>query len=139
MGANFAPVYANLTMGYSEEMTIWADNPFSQYIFFYGRFIDDVLLIWSGGPNLSSAFVAYCNDNLLGLSFTHEIDQSELVFLDLVLSHDKDTIITSNHKPTSGNSYLHYTSCTSTSCGRLISLMANSTDCVGTILKQKTI
>lgn len=101
MGLNFAPIYANLTMG-----ALGGDE------IFYGHYIDKVLLIWSGGPNLFSAFFTNCNDNLLGLSFTHEIEQRELVFLDLVLSHYKDTIITSNHnKPTSGNFYLHYTSC----------------------------
>lgn len=99
-------------MGYWEELKIWTDNPFMQYIIFYGRYIDNVLLIWSGGLDLFYALVAYCNDNQLGLSFTHEIDQKELVFLDLVLSHDQNTIITTNHiKPTSGNSYLHYNSC----------------------------
>lgn len=99
-------------MGYWEDLRIWVDNPFSQYIVYYGRYIDDVLLIWGGGLDLFSSFVAYCNGNLLGLYFTYEINQKELVFLDLVLSHDKDTIITSNHnKPTSGNSYLHYNSC----------------------------
>lgn len=88
------------------------DNPFSQYIIFFGHYIDDVLLIWTGGPDLFSTFVAYCNDNSLGLSFTHEINQNELVFLDLVLSHDEQTIITSNHnEPTSGKSYLHFNSC----------------------------
>lgn len=34
MGDNFALVYASLTMGYWEEMKIWVNNPFSQYIVF---------------------------------------------------------------------------------------------------------
>lgn len=59
-----------------------------------------------------SSFVAHCNTNELGLSFTHVLDPTELVFLDLVLSHDKQDIVTSNHtKPTSANSYLHFDSC----------------------------
>lgn len=112
MGANFAPGYANLTMGYWEDKYIWADNPFARHIVFYGRYIDDIILIWEGSVDVFSSFVTHCNANALGLSFTHVIDSHELVFLDLVLSHEGDRIISKNHiKPTSGNSYLHYKSC----------------------------
>lgn len=40
MGANFAPIYANLTMGFLEHLFIWNDNPFSKHIVFIGRYID---------------------------------------------------------------------------------------------------
>lgn len=53
MGANFAPGYANLTMGYLEEGYIWANNPFAKHIMFYGRYIDDVLLTWCGAQMCS--------------------------------------------------------------------------------------
>lgn len=97
MGTNFSPVYAN--------------NSFSEHIVFYRRYIDDVLLISSGGPDLFSSFVIHCNTNALGLSFTHVLNPMELGFLDSVLSHDQQNIITCNHtKSTSGNSYLHYDS-----------------------------
>lgn len=112
MGANFAPGYANLTMGHWEELNIWSNNPYARHLIFYGRYIDDILIIWDGGPDAFSSFVAHCNNNSMGLSFTHVLDSEELVFLDLTLSHDATTIVTSNHvKPTGGNSYLHYTSC----------------------------
>lgn len=48
MGANLAPGYANLTMGYWDEGHIWAKNPFAEHIVFYGHYIDDNLLIWNG-------------------------------------------------------------------------------------------
>lgn len=112
MGANFSPVYANLTMDCWEEGHIWTNNPFGKNMIFYGRYIDDILLIWDGGPDVFSSFVAHSNANSLGLSFTHALDPNELGFLDLVLSHDHQTIMSSNHtKPISGNSYLHYSSC----------------------------
>lgn len=112
MGANFAPVYANLTMGYWEEGHVWANKPFAKHIVFYRRYIDDILLKWSGGLDVFTSFVAHCNANNLGLSFTHVLDPNELVFLDLVLFHDQQAILTRNHtKPTSGNSYFHFDSC----------------------------
>lgn len=46
MGAHFAPSYANLTMGHWEHQYIWHNNPFSSHIVFYGRYIDDVIIIW---------------------------------------------------------------------------------------------
>ena len=58
------------------------------------------------------SFVLYCNSNTFNLTFTYVIDPHELVFLDLVVTHEQDKIITKNHnKPTNGNSYLHYDSC----------------------------
>lgn len=112
MGANFAPVYANLMMGYWEEGYIWANNPFAEHIVFFGRYIDDILLIWGGGPDVFPSFVAHCNANPSGFSFTHVRDPNELAFLDLVLTHDHSVIVTKNHiKPTSGNSYLYFDSC----------------------------
>lgn len=77
-----------------------------------GRYIDEILLIWDGGPDVCSSFVAYCNAKSMGLSFTHVLDPKELVFLDLVLSHQGQTIIMHNHvNPTGGNSYLNFSSC----------------------------
>lgn len=73
MGANFAPVYANLTMGHWEE-NIWANNPFAEYIGYYGRYIDDIVFIWSGGPDVLPSFLAHCNANMFGLSLTHVLD-----------------------------------------------------------------
>lgn len=111
MGANFAPVYAKLTMGHWEEDNIWANNPFAKFIVYFGRYIDDIVLIWSGGPEKFSSFVAYCNSNTFGLTFTHVLNSQQLVFFDRVPIHDEDRIVTRNHiKPTSGNSYLHFDS-----------------------------
>lgn len=43
MGVNFAPSYANLTMGLWEHLSIWNNNPFSKYIVYIGRYIDDII------------------------------------------------------------------------------------------------
>lgn len=112
MGANFDPSYANTVMGYWEERYVWTHNPFARYTVFFGHYIDDVLIIWNRSVELFESFDTYCNDNTLDLSFTHVLDSTDLVFLDLVLYHEGRSICTKNYcKPTSGNSYLHYTSC----------------------------
>lgn len=67
MGVIFAPCYANLAMGFWEEHSIWTDNPFMRHLVFYGRYIDDVFIIWDGDANSFLSFVAYCNTNDLGL------------------------------------------------------------------------
>lgn len=76
IGANFAPAYANLAMGYWEGEHIWANNPFARHLVFNGRYIDDILLIRDSGPDVFSSFVIYS----MGLSFTHVLDPKELVF-----------------------------------------------------------
>lgn len=48
MGANFAPSYANLAMGYWEKNYIWYNNSFLANIVFFGRYIDNIIVIWDG-------------------------------------------------------------------------------------------
>lgn len=112
MGANFAPSYANLAMGFWENQHIYKNNPFSANIVFFGRYIDDLIIIWDGTPNLITSFVQHCNDNTYGLSFTFVTSLNTMAFLDLELGHDGQTIYAKNYvKPTAGKSYLHYKSC----------------------------
>lgn len=112
MGANFAPSYANLTMGYWEHMYLAADHPHAAHVIYYGRYIDDIVIIWDGTFDDIMTFVQYCNHNSLGLSFTHVADPDTLAFLDLELCHDNKTIYARNFtKPTAGNSFIHYDSC----------------------------
>lgn len=112
MGANFAPSYANLTMAYWEENYIWHNNRFGENIVYYGRFIDNIIIIWEGPLPTVENFVSFCNNNSLGLSFISVTDSVNLPFLDLELYHINHTIHAKNHsKPTAGNSFLHYSSC----------------------------
>lgn len=112
MGANFAPSYANLAIGYWENNYIWRHNPFSANIIFFGRYIDNKIGIWDGTTDLITSFVDHCNHNPYGLSFTHVSDSISLAFLDLELGHVGDTIIAKNYtKPMAGNSFLHHKNC----------------------------
>lgn len=49
MGACFSPSFANLYMSWLEEDHLYAtNNPYRASIAWYGRYIDDLLLIWQG-------------------------------------------------------------------------------------------
>lgn len=98
MGANFAPSYVNLAMGFWENLHILLNNPFSRNIVFFGRYIDDVIIIWDGSFDVINQFVHYCNNNQYGLSFTFVTDPNTLPFLDLKLRHDErtSTIVSKN-------------------------------------------
>lgn len=56
MGLNFAPCYTNIAVGYWEDFSIWNNNPFARKIVCYGRYIDDVLIIWNGTIEQFSLF-----------------------------------------------------------------------------------
>lgn len=112
MGAHFVSSYANLTMGLWENEYIWHNNPFTPNLIYYGRYIDDIIIIWDGPATLVEDLVAHCKNNMFGLSFTHVCDPTTLAFLDLELSHLDNAFIAKNDfKPTACNSYLHFSSC----------------------------
>lgn len=47
MGAKFLTSLANLYVGWWEERSLFChSNPFTKAIKWYGRFIDDLILIW---------------------------------------------------------------------------------------------
>lgn len=113
MGAHFAPCYANLFMGFWEKFYIWFQNTFGRHLVYYGRYIDDVLIILDGSLEAVSQFVSYCSSNQFGIKFTHVVDAKSLVFLDLELASDVDGNNTpkTHFKETMGNSYLHQEIC----------------------------
>lgn len=109
MGANIAPLYVNLAMDFWEINHIHKNNQFAANIVFFGRYIDDLNIIWDVAPALITSFVQYCNNNTNGLSFTFVTNPSTMAFLDLELGHDVHNIFAKNYsKPTAGNSYLYF-------------------------------
>lgn len=104
MGVCFAPSYTNLTMGLWESSYILHNKQFSSNIVFYGRYIDDVIIIWEGSESLVQEFVTHCNNNSMGPSFTTVIDRENLAFLDLEMYQVENSIQARNYtKPTAGN------------------------------------
>lgn len=90
MGANLAPSYANLAMGLWESQSIWHNNPYSKYLTFYSRYVDDIIIIWDGSSDSIQDFVKHCNDIPHGLSFTYVTNPNKLAFLDSELHHTND-------------------------------------------------
>ncbi|XP_075428447.1 uncharacterized protein LOC142466834 isoform X1 [Ascaphus truei] len=114
MGTSFAPSYANLFMGWWEMSHVFGDsNPFRHHVVFYKRYIDDLILIWSGGEEDLLKFIEYLAKNTLNLKFTHTYNQNQIQFLDLNLYVDIEYKIQSDifRKENARNSLLHAKSC----------------------------
>ncbi|MEE6513472.1 hypothetical protein FKM82_021137 [Ascaphus truei] len=114
MGTSFAPSYANLFMGWWEMSHVFGDsNPFRRHVVFYKRYIDDLILIWSGVEEDLLMFFEYLADNTLNLKFTHTYNKNQIYFLDLNLYVDMEYKIQSDiyRKENARNSLLHYKSC----------------------------
>lgn len=117
MGENFVTSYANLAMGHWESSHIWHNNPFSSHIVFYGRYLDDLIIIWDGNASTVSDFVVHCNNNNMDLQFTSVMDEEKMAFLDLELFFIARDIHARNFtKPTAGNLFLHYKAVTIPNC-----------------------
>lgn len=73
MGAKFAPSYANLFMEkWEEEYLFLENNPFSEHIITYKRYIDDCIILWRGSEALFLEFITYINTNHMNINFTSE-------------------------------------------------------------------
>ncbi|XP_068120861.1 vomeronasal type-2 receptor 26-like [Hyperolius riggenbachi] len=111
MGTNYAPSYANLTMGLFEERLLGHNNPFTSNIIMYRRFIDDLIFIWDGDEDSIKSFCKYLKSNDWGLAFISNYSSSQIEYLDLTLYHDGPTIKSKNFfKSVDANSYIHYKS-----------------------------
>lgn len=73
MGAKFTPSMASLYMGWWEEHFLFSHlNPYKQYIFWYARYIDDLILIWTNTDTTLMQFIQFANSNNLNLEFSLE-------------------------------------------------------------------
>lgn len=115
MGAKFSPSLANLYVSWFEEVYVFTEsNPFACNIVWYGRYIDDVIIIWNLDVTAIPEFISYLNHNAFGLFFTYEFDKYSIPFLDILLFIDKDASVIQTktyRKSTASNSILHANSC----------------------------
>ncbi|XP_063781355.1 SCO-spondin-like [Pseudophryne corroboree] len=110
MGTRFAPSYANLYMGLFEDTHVWGGD-FGANLVLYGRYIDDLFIIWDGDLTSAQQFVSSLNSNHFNLKFTHSYHPRTINFLDVTLEAREGKIYTSNYyKEVATNSYLHYQS-----------------------------
>lgn len=109
MGACFAPNYSNLFMGLWEETFVYSNlNTFAEKIKYYGRYIDDILLIWSGSESELSLFHSYLNNTNPNLKLNLEFSHTQISFLDLKISKDLNGDLHTSifRKPTDRNTIL---------------------------------
>lgn len=110
MGAKFAPSMANLFVGWWEVRFIY--NVPRPMLPIWKRYIDDVLMVWTGTRETLEEFLVYINDNDWNLVYTSEVSQDTVHFLDLQLRIQGDRINTSTYfKSTDRNGYVPTQSC----------------------------
>jgi hypothetical protein len=108
MGTKMAPSYANLYMGRIEEKFL-KQQPSTPLCWF--RYIDDIFIIWTHGPELLENFLKNLN-NFCPLKFTWETSEHSATFLDVNIELKNGFFSTSVHiKPTNHQQYLHFDSC----------------------------
>lgn len=107
MGTRAAPNYANLFMGWFEDKHIY-QTEWNKHIRYYGRFIDDIMLIWKGTENELKEFLIYINQVHSSIKFTSESSMSKINFLDLTISKDQRGYLAIDiyQKPTDTHNYL---------------------------------
>ncbi|OCT95432.1 hypothetical protein XELAEV_18013121mg [Xenopus laevis] len=113
MGAKFAPTYANLYMGWWEEIHLFGGKLVGvSFIKLYKRYVDDLLLVWRGSESQFSSFVESLNHNDCNLRFTFSFDHANIDFLDLkLMSKSSEIVSTVYRKKSAGNSLLRADSC----------------------------
>lgn len=114
MGTSCAPAYANLYLG-GWERHIHAHDQYSEFlndILLWYRFIDDLLLVWTGPRDKLLQFLHKLDTNDLNLKFTFKIDTKQISFLDLNIIKQPDGTLGTDlyRKPTAGNTLLFATS-----------------------------
>ena len=103
------PSYACLFMWYIESQIFSSyDGPIPEY---FGRYIDDCLIISSLSEQELLNFVEFANNFNGSIKFTHEISSESISFLDILIRLNEGSLSTSVYfKPTASHSYLDYNS-----------------------------
>ena len=108
MGTRVAPTLANLFMADFEERFVYTYHTQPKL---WGRFIDDIFLIWDSGEAELMDFIKHLNSVHDSIKFTHEISKNAIPFLDTVVKIHNGTLTTDLHnKDTDAHNYLHYCS-----------------------------
>ncbi|KAJ1137394.1 hypothetical protein NDU88_003801 [Pleurodeles waltl] len=112
MGSTFAPSLACLYVNNFERLVVLNNNnPYRDKIKLWKRYIDDVLLIWTGNKEEALAFAAWLNGANPFLTFTMNMGDNKLLFLDLLIyEHDGGLATEVYYKPTDCNNLLQYQS-----------------------------
>ena len=110
MGTKLAPSYANIFMGYLEEQML---EGYHLEPYFWKRFIDDIISLWTHGLKELLEFHDYLNSLHESIKFTMEYSDTQIIFLDtIVKKHPTENrlIVELYTKPTDTHNYLHFSS-----------------------------
>ena len=109
MGTRVAPTYANVFMGKLEQLMLQrCPAHLRQFLHTWKRFIDDILVIWTGSEDQFKEFFNFLNDFHPTMKFDepqHHTESNSCEFLDLKISITNGKIVTdlfrkSTSKPT---------------------------------------
>jgi hypothetical protein len=110
MGTRMAPPYANLFMSTFDE-TIHTN--FKDHIVLYKRFIDDILIIFTGTTQQMEELMTYANNMHKDIKFTFNTSNDKIDFMDITLQvNNYNNTLTSKlyRKPTDTLSLLNFRS-----------------------------
>ena len=86
MGSPLSPLLADAFMDMFENDHILNNNRFHNHITYYYRYVDDILILWSGSKERLTEFVDYINSIHSKIKFTLELENNKsLNFLDLTI------------------------------------------------------
>ena len=103
------PLWPCLFMGSLEDRLL---NSYSKKPSLWLRYIDDVFLLWSHGPEVFQNFVDHCNDFHHSIKFTAETSSHEIPFLDVMVSFKDGSLHTDLYsKPTDSHQFLYWSLC----------------------------
>ena len=109
MGTRMAPSFANLFLGLFETNAL-NNAPYKPHTWL--RYIDDIFVIWTEGPDNLQIFIDYLNSIHPTIKFTSSHSYSCVPFLDVNVSLNNGIIETDLYsKPTDKHQHLLYTSC----------------------------
>ena len=125
MGNIMAPSYSGIFMGELEQKII---QPYTDKIKLWIRYIDDILILWSGNQEEFQSFLLNCNKLHPTIKFTRECSPNKIHFLDVTIYkgtnfQNKQTLDTKTYtKPTNKQTYVHSSSFHPKGTGKSIAL-----------------
>ena len=93
MGTKMAPSYANLFLGLFEANAL-KNAPFQPHTWL--RYIDDIFMIWTEGPDNLKIFIDYLNNIHSTIKFTSSHSSTNIPFLDVSVSLTNDGSISTD-------------------------------------------
>ena len=109
MGTKMAPSFANLFLGYFETNAL-NNAQFKPHTWL--RYIDDIFMIWTEGPNNLKIFIDYLSNIHPTIKFTSSHSANNVSFLDVNVHLDNGVIQTDLYcKPTDKHQHLLFSSC----------------------------